>query len=189
MGLERLLRYCARPPFALERLELVGEHRVIYIYRLPRPRRDGCTKLVLTPLEFIDHLAALIPPPRLHRHRYHGVLAPNSPLRAAVVAYGRDKEGRGEAATPDAASTPTGEEKASRSPARYLWAMLLARNRCLRGVVAQPRAERSPIDQCTRVVGGAVGYVGAGAEIPGIRGFKPADEPTASTTQKSRPPP
>mgnify|MGYP003382706844 CR=1 FL=1 len=23
--------------------------------------------------EFIDHLAALIPPPRLHRHRYHGI--------------------------------------------------------------------------------------------------------------------
>ena len=24
----------------------------------------------------------LVPPPRVHRHRYHGVLAPNSPLRA-----------------------------------------------------------------------------------------------------------
>jgi hypothetical protein len=24
----------------------------------------------------IDHLAALIPPPRLHRHRYHGVSTP-----------------------------------------------------------------------------------------------------------------
>jgi len=29
-GLERLLRYCARPPFALERLEQVNEHQVIY---------------------------------------------------------------------------------------------------------------------------------------------------------------
>jgi hypothetical protein len=26
--------------------------------------------------------AALIAPPRIHRHRYHGVLAPNAPLRA-----------------------------------------------------------------------------------------------------------
>ena len=34
----------------------------------------------LTPLEFLDHLAALIPPPRKHRHRDHGVLAPNSAL-------------------------------------------------------------------------------------------------------------
>ena len=71
-GLERLLGYCARPPFALERLELLDEHRVVY--RLPKPQRDGTTTLTLAPLELIDHLAA------------H-----------------------------------------ARSPARYLWAMLLAR--------------------------------------------------------------
>lgn len=29
-----------------------------------------------TPLELLDRLAALIPPPRRQRHRYHGVLAP-----------------------------------------------------------------------------------------------------------------
>jgi hypothetical protein len=87
-GLERLLRYGARPPFALERREVLDEHRVIY--RLPKPRRDGATALSLTPLELTDHLAGLIPPPRRHRHRYHGVLAPNSPLRAAATASGRD---------------------------------------------------------------------------------------------------
>ena len=43
-------------------------------------------------MEFIDHLAALIPPPRLHRHRYHGVLAPNAPLRLATTAYERDAD-------------------------------------------------------------------------------------------------
>ncbi|MDP1346729.1 transposase, partial [Klebsiella pneumoniae] len=36
--------------------------------------------------ELIDRIAALVPPPRTHRHRYFGVLAPNSPLRAAVTA-------------------------------------------------------------------------------------------------------
>ena len=61
-GLERLLRDCARPPFALERLELIDEQQVID--RLPRTQRDGTTALTLTPLELIDHLAALIPPPR-----------------------------------------------------------------------------------------------------------------------------
>jgi len=60
-GLERLLRYCARPPFALERIEQVNEDRIVY--RLPKPRRDGRTALSLTPLELIDHLVALIPPP------------------------------------------------------------------------------------------------------------------------------
>ena len=32
---------------------------------------------ILTPLELLDRLAALLPPPRVHRHRYFGVLAPN----------------------------------------------------------------------------------------------------------------
>ena len=42
--------------------------------------------LRLTPLELIARIAALVPPPCTHRHRYFGVLAPNSPLRAAVTA-------------------------------------------------------------------------------------------------------
>jgi hypothetical protein len=44
------------------------------IYRLPKARADGSTQLHLTALELIDRLAALIPPPRIHRYRYHGVL-------------------------------------------------------------------------------------------------------------------
>ena len=43
-------------------------------------------KLHLTPLGLIDRIAALVPPPRTHRNRHFGVLAPNSPLRAAAVA-------------------------------------------------------------------------------------------------------
>jgi len=123
-GLERLLRYCARPAFALERLEQVNAHQLVY--HLPKPRRDGCTQLTLTPLELIDHLAALIPPPRLHRHRYHGALAPNAPLRAAATAFGRDADGGREPAA-EVAPSPAAGESAFRSPARYLWAMLLAR--------------------------------------------------------------
>ena len=44
------------------------------IYRFDQPQPDGRTQLRLTPLQLIERLAALIPPPRLHRHRYHGVL-------------------------------------------------------------------------------------------------------------------
>jgi len=117
-GLERLLRYCARPPFALERLERIDEQHVIY--RLPRPQQDGTTALSLTPLELIDRLAALIPPPRLHRHRYHGVLAPNSPSRGAASAYAREPP-------TEVASAPAAPAPSTRSPAHYLWAMLLAR--------------------------------------------------------------
>ena len=49
-------------------------------------RAGKVDELVLTPLELINRIAALAPPPRTHRHRYFGVLAPNSPLRAAVTA-------------------------------------------------------------------------------------------------------
>jgi hypothetical protein len=44
---------------------------------------------MLTPLELRDRLAALIPPPRRHRHRDYGVLAPNAPLCSAVTGAGR----------------------------------------------------------------------------------------------------
>jgi len=113
---------CARPPFALERLEATGVER--RVYHLSKPGPDGSTELLLTPLEFIDRLAVLIPPPRLHRHRYHGVLAPNAPLRAALTALAGDA-----AATPEqpAVAEPVGGQRHRRSPARYLWAMLIAR--------------------------------------------------------------
>jgi hypothetical protein len=39
----------------------------------------------MSPLEFMRRLAALVPRPRLHLIRYHGVLAPNASLRALVV--------------------------------------------------------------------------------------------------------
>jgi hypothetical protein len=116
-GLERLLRYRARPPFALERLEQLGDDQLVYRFAKPQP--DGRTELSLTPLELIERLAALIPPPRLHRHRYHGVLAPNSPLPAQVVALARQPP----PPIPNAAAS----HARARSPARYLWAVLLAR--------------------------------------------------------------
>ena len=74
------------------------------------------------PLELLDRLAALVPPPRVHRHRYFGVLAPNSPLRTAVIALAL-------AATtsPPAPNPQPAAELANRRAARYAWALLLAR--------------------------------------------------------------
>ena len=57
--------------------------------RLKTPYRDGTTHIVLEPLDFMARLAALVPPPRVHQTRYHGVLAPGSALRAAVTPSGR----------------------------------------------------------------------------------------------------
>jgi hypothetical protein len=45
-----------------------------------RPGANGVVEL--TPFEFLDRLADLVPPPRKHRHRYHGVFAPNHKPRS-----------------------------------------------------------------------------------------------------------
>ena len=76
----------------------------------------------------IDRIAALVPPPRVHRHRYHGVLAPNSPLRDQVTALVREvaADATRDAQASDADQTDA-DEQVLRSPARYLWATLIAR--------------------------------------------------------------
>jgi hypothetical protein len=142
-GLERLLRYCARPAFALERWrEIDAEHLV---YESIKPGPGGSVSLMLTPLELIERLAALIPPPRRHRHRYYGVLAPNASLRGQVTALAGVPDGTPAAAatesiaataaprvTPSRSSEGTEEapgeaEAIHRRAARYAWALLLAR--------------------------------------------------------------
>jgi hypothetical protein len=85
--LERLARYVSRPPVAEERLDLTAQGQVRY--RLKTPYRDGTTDIVLEPLDFLARLAALVPPPRVHLTRYHGVFAPHAALRAAITPAGR----------------------------------------------------------------------------------------------------
>jgi hypothetical protein len=41
--------------------------------------------LLLEPDELLARLATLVPPPRIHSVRYHGIFAPNSRARARVV--------------------------------------------------------------------------------------------------------
>jgi len=104
-SLEHLLRYCARPPFALERLSVMrGEDGRIACVRYVLPRHKAANwvgpgrgrkstrplrliRQTVSPFEFLDRLADLVPPPRKHRHRYHGVFAPNHKLRSAVTAH------------------------------------------------------------------------------------------------------
>jgi Putative transposase len=111
------------------------------VYRCPKAPagEQGATsaggkrehEIVLRPLEFIARIAALVPPPRQHRHRYYGVLAPNAPQRGQV--------------TPQVIPAVTPAEDNSISPlttcdltigakancarhlSRYSWAKLIAR--------------------------------------------------------------
>lgn len=84
VGLERLCRYGARPPFSLERLSLLADGRVAY--RLRKPRKNGATHLVMTPVQCLARIAAIIPPPRFPLVRFAGALGPSSSWRSAVVA-------------------------------------------------------------------------------------------------------
>ena len=67
----------------------------------------------------------------MHRHRYHGVLAPNAKLRAAVVAIRRPyvEEPDLGLLDPTPLSRPSGNVGPARpaNPARIRWALLLAR--------------------------------------------------------------
>ncbi len=74
--LEHLCRYIARPPLSNERLSLSREDKVVL--ELRAPFRDGTTHFVFEPLVFLERLAALVPPPRMHQLTYHGVLAPSA---------------------------------------------------------------------------------------------------------------
>ena len=61
----------------------------------------------------------------MHRHRYHGVLAPNSPLRAQVTVLAPETTEE-KTRTTDADETD-GSDSRSHSPARYLWATQITR--------------------------------------------------------------
>ncbi len=127
-GLERLIRYCARPPFALDRLHLVGNRSDQILYLLPGPDLAGRTALRLSALEFLDRLAKILPPPRIHRHRYHGVFAPNAPLRPLVTAQAQEDNALAAELpgpplplpTPPTVSSPTSETPPPRPPDTFI---------------------------------------------------------------------
>ncbi len=82
-GRERLLRYVARPTVASGRVSELADGRVAWRLKVSGGR--GETHRIMEPMEFMARLSALVPPPRFPLVRYHGVFAPNSPWRVAVV--------------------------------------------------------------------------------------------------------
>jgi hypothetical protein len=99
----------------------------------------------LEPLELLERLAALVPPPRRPLLAYHGLLAPRAEWRSAIV--GRLTR---------ADTTPDDPDAGVRSPRRWTWARLLRRvfafdvlvcDRCacprrILGAVTEPHAVR-----------------------------------------------
>jgi putative transposase len=81
--LEQLCRYITRPAIANERLTRNRAGDVVL--QLKSPYHDGTTHIVMSPLELMQRLAALVPRPRLHLIRFHGVLAPHAKLRPEII--------------------------------------------------------------------------------------------------------
>ena len=121
--LEQLCRYITRPAPSDEPVQLNAAGQVEL--KLKTPWRAGTTHLVMSPLEFMQRLAALVPRPRLHLIRLHGVLAPNAKLRARVVPQG--PPGQEQAATEAAAAGECEVPTVKAGPHRVSWARLLKR--------------------------------------------------------------
>ncbi|MBA3590835.1 transposase [Methylibium sp.] len=75
--LEQLCRDITRPALANGRVQCNSAGRVVL--KLKTAWRDGTTHIVMSPLAFMQRLAALVPRPRLHLIRFHGVLARRTP--------------------------------------------------------------------------------------------------------------
>jgi len=90
-------------------------------------RVGGTTHLVMSPLEFMQRLAALVPRPRLHLIRFHGVLAPNAKLRSLVVPQGPPKDEGVAGVAASGVQCQTVTETVQVRPGRISWARLLKR--------------------------------------------------------------
>ena len=135
--LEHLCRYLLRPPLTLERLTESSHGQLLY--ELPHPRRDGPTHILLDPQELIEKLSVLVPAPRLHLLRFHGVLAPHAAWRAQIIphptaagspATEADVTQKGPGAVADAPPPPAagpGEAGAPSSAPGWTWAALMHR--------------------------------------------------------------
>ncbi len=125
-GLERMCRYLLRPPISEERLKFKrgqsGEDSVIY--KLKSEWNDGTKAILLTGEEFIEKIVSIIPQPRIHGTRFHGVLAPHSKQRSLVVP--KKVEPVSNLKTCSAVSS-SNESNKKKPAARISWAKLLAR--------------------------------------------------------------
>jgi hypothetical protein len=82
---------------------------------------------VMAPIEFIARLASIVPPPKAHLLRYHGVLAANAKWRKLIVAL--RERGEQSADLSLLAVTTLKIEANWRPPTSYIpWSQLLKRS-------------------------------------------------------------
>lgn len=123
LGRERLMRYGARPPLALDRLRRLPDGRIAY--RIKKLRDGRAKHRIMTPLELLARLSAIIPPPRYPLLRYAGVLGPRSRWRRELAPRPREPETcakatRAEATRPEPESQPPRGARAEPTDSRHL---------------------------------------------------------------------
>ena len=118
-ALEQLCRDITRPALANGRVRRNASGQAVP--KLKTPWRDGTRHWVLSALEFMQRMAALVQRPRLHRIRFHGVLASNAKLRAMVMP--QEPEEGAETVKP----TECEADCAHHRPVLLSWARLLKR--------------------------------------------------------------
>ena len=116
--LERVCRYLLRPPLAKGRLTQREDGTVEL--RMRRAFYDGTVSLLFAPMEFVEKLCAIVPPPRANTVSYAGVFGGNHRWRREVI--------------PPPPRTPRdrrplsrGPTKRATNPDRSTWAELLKR--------------------------------------------------------------
>jgi len=124
-GLERLCRYGARPAFAQDRLAWTDDGRICY--RRKRRWHDGRAEMALEPQAMLRRLCGIIPPPRRHLVRYHGIFGPaaskRNQLRRLVPAADSEVS-----RCPDPSTTVPPQSQSSVWPGRRVpWAELIKR--------------------------------------------------------------
>ena len=119
---ERLCRYILRPARCGQRLSLLPSGDVIFT--LKKTWSDGTRYLVFTPMELIEKLAVLVPPPHKHLVTYHGVLSSAAKWRKEIVPGGQAPAKEAEPKEPPDGVEPKLE---AMRPRRLLWAQLLQR--------------------------------------------------------------
>ena len=93
--------------------------------KLRKPYYTGQTKLILEPKAFLKRLFAIIPPPRWHLTRYHGIFSSHHRRRSRLKALVPETSTRDRtvaAPDPDTSAAPRPD-----NPARLSYAKLLSR--------------------------------------------------------------
>src|SRR6267378_1390944 len=123
---------------SMDRLEALPDGRLRYWFKTPW--RNGTTHAIFEPLEFIEKLCALVPTPRAHTVRYHGILGPAAKWRELIVPNNATTAAAPEsengfasspassgADPPDRSQQPNASPAAQRHPRNYLWSELMRR--------------------------------------------------------------